>query len=65
MAWADDISFDKIKRDKGLSEAEVIKIMRANLKKGSFKIWRARVTGRTSKHEKKQKLLNRLDTDQS
>jgi len=58
MAWADDISFDKIKRDKGLSEAEVIKIMRGNLKSGSFKLWRKRVAGRSSKHEKRTKLLN-------
>jgi uncharacterized protein (TIGR03643 family) len=57
MAWADDISFDKIKKDRGLSEAEVIKIMRGNLKAGSFKLWRKRVTGRSSKHAKRTKLL--------
>ncbi len=56
MAWADDISFDKIKRDRGLSEAEVIKIMRSNLKPGSFKLWRKRVSGRSSKHEKRAQL---------
>ncbi len=57
MAWADDVSFDKIKRDKGLSESEVIKIMRGNLKPRSFKLWRERVSGRISKHEKRAKLL--------
>ena len=57
MAWADDVSFDKIKKDRGLSEAEVIKIMRANLKAGSFKLWRKRVSGRSTKHEKRTKLL--------
>jgi uncharacterized protein (TIGR03643 family) len=57
MAWADDISFDKIKRDRGLSEAEVIKIMRGHLKPNSFKLWRKRVSGRRSKHEKRTKLL--------
>jgi uncharacterized protein (TIGR03643 family) len=57
MAWADDVSFDKIKKDRGLSEAEVIKIMRANLKSGSFKLWRKRVSGRSTKHEKRTKLL--------
>jgi uncharacterized protein (TIGR03643 family) len=57
MAWADDVSFDKIKKDRGLSEAEVIKIMRSNLKAGSFKLWRKRVSGRSSKHEKRAKLL--------
>lgn len=53
MAWADDVSFDKIKNDSGLGEGEVIKIMRSHLKKGSFKLWRKRVSGRKSKHEKK------------
>ncbi|MBA3814622.1 MAG: TIGR03643 family protein [Alphaproteobacteria bacterium] len=53
MAWADDISFDKIKNVWGLSEGAVIKIMRSNLKPGSFKLWRKRVSGRNSKHEKK------------
>jgi uncharacterized protein (TIGR03643 family) len=57
MAWADDISFDKIKKDRGISEAEVIKIMRTHLKAGSFKLWRKRVTGRSTKHEKRAKLL--------
>lgn len=57
MAWADDISFDKIKKDRGLCEAEVIKIMRSNLKAGSFKLWRKRVSGRSSKHEKRTELL--------
>ncbi len=57
MAWADDVSFDKIKKDRGLSEAEVIKVMRGNLKAGSFKLWRKRVSGRSSKHEKRAKLL--------
>jgi uncharacterized protein (TIGR03643 family) len=57
MAWADEISFDKIKKDRGLSEAEVIKIMRSNLKPNSFKLWRKRVSGRSSKHAKRAKLL--------
>jgi uncharacterized protein (TIGR03643 family) len=57
MAWADEISFDKIKKDRGLSEAEVIKIMRGNLKPGSFKLWRKRVSGRSSKHAKRASIL--------
>ncbi len=59
MAWADDVSFDKIKKDKGISEAEVIKIMRGSLKTRSFKLWRKRVSGRSSKHEKRAKLLKK------
>lgn len=54
MAWADDVSFDVIKKETGLSEAGVINIMRYNLKLSSFKLWRKRVSGRHSKHEKKQ-----------
>lgn len=57
MAWADEISFDKIKKDRGLSEAHVIKIMRAHLKPSSFKLWRKRVTGRSSKHQKRAEFL--------
>lgn len=58
MAWADDISFDKIKNENGVSEGDVIKIMRNHLKRGSFKLWRKRVSGRKSKHEKNEKALN-------
>ena len=57
MAWADDVSFDRIKRERGLSEAEVIKIMRGHLKPNSFRLWRKRVSGRATKHEKRAKLL--------
>ncbi|UTW56942.1 TIGR03643 family protein [Kordiimonas sp. SCSIO 12610] len=52
MAWDDDTSFDMIKSQTGLSEAEVIKIMRLELKPRSFKHWRKRVSGRSSKHER-------------
>jgi uncharacterized protein (TIGR03643 family) len=57
LAWADDVSFEKIRRDKGLGEADVIKIMRRNLKSGSFKLWRERVAGRSSKHEKRTRFF--------
>ena len=33
MAWSDRISFEQIKKKIGLSEKEVISIMRKNLKK--------------------------------
>ena len=52
MAWCDKTSFDSIKMQTGLSEKEVIKIMRSSLKKASFKVWRERVYGRKAKHEK-------------
>lgn len=63
MAWADEVSFDQIKMQHGLSEAEVIKIMRQNLKIGSFKVWRKRVSGRPSKHEKRSQLLCKTSED--
>ena len=53
MAWCDKTSFDSIKDQTGLPEKEVRKIMRSNLKRSSFKVWRERVYGRKAKHEKK------------
>ena len=50
MAWEDRTPFSAIAYQFGLSEAEVIEVMRKELKPGSFKRWRARVTGRTTKH---------------
>jgi len=50
MAWDDETSFDDIKSQSGLSEAEVIKIMRDHMQPSSFKMWRKRVSGRASKH---------------
>ena len=55
MAWSDKISFEEIKKKTGLKEKEVISIMRKNLKKKSYVIWRKRVRGRISKHKKKTK----------
>ena len=52
MAWCDKTSFDSIKLQTNLSEKEVIKIMRSNLKKKSFQVWRERVYGRKAKHAK-------------
>lgn len=52
LAWADDVSFDAIERAHGLAEKEVIALMRTNLKPGSYRVWRKRVTGRKAKHEK-------------
>ena len=50
MAWEDRTTFDSIKDQFGLSESEVIKIMRKHMKKSSFKMWRKRVSGRKTKH---------------
>ena len=58
LAWADEVSFDKIKQQIGISEGEVISLMRQNLKRGSFKVWRERVSGRKAKHERKLRPMN-------
>lgn len=50
MAWEDRTPFEAILRTYGLTEPAVIRLMRANLKAGSFRLWRARVTGRATKH---------------
>ncbi len=50
MAWEDRTTFDSIKDQFGLSESEVIKIMRNHMKRSSFKMWRKRVSGRKTKH---------------
>lgn len=55
MAWADRCSFEQIRERTGLSESAVIKIMRRELKPGSFRRWRARVSGRVTKHRKRFK----------
>lgn len=59
MAWADKVSFDDIHALTGLSEAQIISIMRRNLKPSSFRMWRKRVSGRTTKHRKINNALRR------
>ena len=50
MAWEDRTPFDAIEQHFGLSEPQVIALMRKELKRGSFNLWRERVTGRATKH---------------
>jgi len=52
MAWSDKISFEEIKKKTGFSEKEVIQLMRKNLKRKSYVLWRKRVRGRITKHRK-------------
>ena len=51
MAWEDRTPFDAITLRFGLTEAEVIKLMRREMKLSSFRMWRARVQGRSAKHQ--------------
>ena len=50
MAWEDRTPFDAIKSQFNLSNDDVVKIMRNNLKEKSFNLWRKRVRGRKTKH---------------
>ena len=52
MAWEDRTSFEAIKQQYGYSESDVIALMRREMKPTSFKMWRARVQGRKTKHAK-------------
>ena len=63
LAWCDKTSFDSIKQQTGLSEPEVIEVMRTHLKPSSFKLWRKRVTGRKTKHAKKISLHKGKNND--
>ena len=51
MAWEDRTPFEAIKVQFGIEEAEVIKLMRRELKWSSWRRWRARVQGRKTKHQ--------------
>lgn len=50
MAWEDRTPFDAILDQFGLKEQDVITLMRRELKRSSFNLWRARVQGRKTKH---------------
>ncbi len=52
MAWEDRTTFEAIEFQFGLKEQEVIELMRREMKPSSFKMWRKRVQGRATKHEK-------------
>ncbi|XDU97129.1 TIGR03643 family protein [Flavobacterium sp. WC2429] len=52
MAWEDRTTFEAIQIQFGLKEQEVIDLMRQEMKASSFKMWRERVQGRKTKHEK-------------
>jgi len=54
MAWEDRTPFDAILFQFGLKEQEVINLMRREMKPSSFRMWRKRVQGRKTKHQKKR-----------
>jgi uncharacterized protein (TIGR03643 family) len=52
MAWEDRTTFEAIEFQFDLKEEEVINLMRRNMKPSSFRMWRKRVQGRSTKHQK-------------
>ncbi len=50
MAWEDRTTFEAIEIQFGLKEKEVIALMRREMKASSFKMWRKRTNGRSTKH---------------
>ena len=55
MAWEDRTPFEAITFQFGISESEVIGVMRTELKRSSFNLWRKRVnSGISQKHLKKR-----------
>ncbi|NJR68372.1 MAG: TIGR03643 family protein [Synechococcales cyanobacterium CRU_2_2] len=52
MAWEDRTPFEAIETQFGLTEPQVIKLMRREMKTSSFRLWRKRVTGRPTKNLK-------------
>ena len=57
MAWEDRTTFEAIEFQFGLSEKDVITLMREELKKPSWKMWRKRVQGRATKHSSKRNFV--------
>ena len=61
MAWEDRTPFDAIEHQYGLPEEDVISLMRKEMKRSSFKMWRKRVSGRQTKHRSlRKKIVNRF-----
>jgi uncharacterized protein (TIGR03643 family) len=55
MAWEDRTPFEAIEYQFGYSEAQTIQLMRKELKRSSFNLWRKRVnSGVSQKHLKKR-----------
>jgi uncharacterized protein (TIGR03643 family) len=50
MAWEDRTTFEAIEMQFGLKQQDVIKLMRKEMKASSFKMWRTRTKGRSTKH---------------
>ena len=50
MGWEDRTPFEAIEIQFGLAEKDVIELMRREMKASSFRMWRKRMAGRSTKH---------------
>ena len=57
MALSDKVTFNDIKAKFNIDESEVKKIMKRELKKGSYLAWRKRVSRRRDKNQKRGTIL--------
>lgn len=57
MAWEDRTTFESIELQFGLLEKQVIALMRREMQRSSFKMWRERVTSRKTKHLKQRDFI--------
>jgi uncharacterized protein (TIGR03643 family) len=58
MAWEDRTPFDAIQQQFGLSQGQVIELMRSEMESSSFRMWRKRTAGRATKHNVKRSFKN-------
>ena len=58
MAWEDRTPFEVMENQFQITQDDVIKLMRANLKSKSFKNWRSRTKGRKTKHQ----IINKIES---
>ena len=64
MAWEDRTPFDVICKEFDITQNELERLMRNNLKPSSFRLWRKRVSGRKTKHTaKRSNQINRHKCD--
>ena len=54
MAWEDRTPFEAIEFQFGVPEKDVIQLMRQEMKRSSWRMWRKRVQNRATKHLKKR-----------
>lgn len=67
MAWCDKTSFERIHDQFGIAEKQVKLLMRKQLKRSSYRLWRRRVYQRIEKHgalkDRKQRKLDAVQQE--